>query len=214
MGESRGNDRISLRYRWSRLILLIMLAPLFLFAQEDELPAPPARIKKKEKEKEELIEIKGNLYKVHANYLNFGPGISYLIKQDIRAVCIGAGYNFRFKKKYYKVGFQRTDNISFFGTSPIYFTDFHLATGKRIPSKRFNLSYFYGGSFYSFNDNTLKEDPVKRGIGLYGEASAFVKPLYDIGIGLTGFTNLNLHAPVFGVRVELYFSGAYRGKKN
>ncbi len=209
MGEGRRNDRFFIIFLRSRLLLL--LAPFFLSAQNTE------EIIRKQEEKKRatpvLLEINGNLYKEHANYLNAGAGFGYFFSQKKSFGSIGLGYNFRVKEKYYKVGFERSDNISFFGTSVIHLNDFHIATGKRYPSRRWNLSYFYGGSIYTFHQRLNLEDPVKAGVGLYGEASAFFKPVYDIGIGITAYTNVNFHAPVAGARLEFYFSGAYRGKK-
>jgi hypothetical protein len=214
MGESRRDDRITLRSLRGRLITMMLLAPLFLFAQSnDSIPAKKDK-PKKEKKEQEILELNGNIYKIHSGYMNFGFGAAYLISQNIGTVCGGVGYNFRFKDRYYKIGYERTDNISFFGTSNTYLNDFHIAAGKRFPSKRFNLSYFYGGSFYNFHDNANPVKQVNRGLGLYGEASAFFKPVYDIGLGLTGFANMNIHAPVVGLRLDFYFSGAYKGKKS
>jgi hypothetical protein len=206
MGEGRGNDRFTLIFFWSKLILV--LAPFFLYSQDTPKPA------KEKKEKEPLLEYNGNLYKVHASYLNVGAGICNFPKQKETFTCFGIGYNFRFKDRYYKVGYEQSGNISYLGGSNQYLNDIHVAIGKRYPELRYNFSYFVGGSYMVYHDlEKTIEERVERGIGLYGEASAIFKPVYDIGFGVTGYTNLNFTAPVIGLRLDLYFSGAYKGKK-
>lgn len=211
MGEGRRNDRFFVISKgvWQ---IVFLLTPFFLSAQ-DSTEEIIRKQEEKKKKQPVYLEINGNLYKEHANYLNAGAGFGYFFSQNKSFGTVGLGYNFRIKEKYYKVGFERSDNISFFGTSVIHLNDFHIATGKRYPSKRYNLSYFYGGSLYSFHERLNLTDPVKRGLGIYAEASAFFKPVYDIGFGFTAYANANIHAPVAGLRFDLYFSGAYRGKK-
>lgn len=214
MGESRRNDRFFIKFFGSKLLL--MLAPFFLFAQSSDTLKPQKK-EKPPKPKEEFIIINGNKYREHAGWVNAGPGIGYFFTKDEALPCLGIGYNFRFKEKYYKVGFVRTGNISlaggYVGASYFFLNDVHIARGKRIQSRYFNYSYFVGGSYCSATNYLNVATPVKRTVGVYGEASAVVKPLYDLGIGVTAYGNLNFELPVIGLRLDVYFSGAFRGRE-
>lgn len=209
MGEGRRNDRFTLIFLRSKLIFL--LAPFFVYCQ-DTLPKAQPKPLIKQKPKEELLIIKGNKYKENANWINAGAGVGYIGKYNVSVPCAGLGWNFRFKNKWYKVGYERTGDISYLGRSNVFFNDFHVALGKRKQGNYYNLSWFAGGSYCTATDLRNLTDPKERAVGIYAEGSAVFKVLYDVGLGLTAYANVNFAAPVFGMRLDLYFSGAFRGK--
>ncbi|MDQ3047702.1 MAG: hypothetical protein M3R27_09160, partial [Bacteroidota bacterium] len=50
--------------------------------------------------------------------------------------------------------------------------------------------------------------------GIYLQAEAVKKITYDVGIGASIFADWNQEQSIIGAKIILYFSGAYRGKKN
>ncbi|MBC7863980.1 MAG: hypothetical protein IAF38_13470 [Bacteroidia bacterium] len=50
-------------------------------------------------------------------------------------------------------------------------------------------------------------------VGAYACVQNFYKFKSDLGIGLTVFGEYNKQRYLFGIRVELFFSGAFRGDK-
>ncbi len=62
--------------------------------------------------------------------------------------------------------------------------------------------------------NTFRPE-FYQGVGVYAAAQAATKLVYDIGIGAELFVELNYKQNVIGIKLFLFFSGAYRGvKKN
>ena len=51
-------------------------------------------------------------------------------------------------------------------------------------------------------------------IGIYAEAQFVRKLFYDVGAGISIFGHYNNFFPLFGVRIDIFLSGAYQGKMN
>lgn len=95
-----------------------------------------------------------------------------------------------------------------------------MGYGYRKESARYNVAFFGGPTFFygvvgvPDTANTFKPE-FYQGVGVYAAAQAATKLVYDIGIGAELFAELNYKQNVVGIKLFLFFSGAYKGvKKN
>ncbi|MHB8259022.1 MAG: hypothetical protein ACYDEC_02030 [Bacteroidia bacterium] len=93
--------------------------------------------------------------------------------------------------------------------------EIHACWGYRF--ERYNYMWAaYGGPSYTGGyvpkDNTSQL--AFRAIGAYAAFQFFYKARFDYGIGFTAFVDYNTTQALTGIRLELFFSGAYRGLKN
>lgn len=153
-------------------------------------------------------------YRVYNNWLSIGAGASYNSKWPKDEKNIGVDFSFHIKKHYWRVGgflsgrdYTAANNYSF-----------HLGYGLRKEANKFNLSAFAGPSLSYFR-RPLKDSThynlslVYSEVGGYAVLEAIYKLKYDIGIGGQIFCDYNQVQMVYGVRLILYFSSAYRGMK-
>ena len=155
------------------------------------------------------IVINNEKFRVYNNWVNLGAGVAKITNLDGQWFTGGIGYNFHIKAHYFQFGMDVEGEH--FGS--YVNTGFHLCYGDRKETKKFNLSYFAGISYtqgYKQVDSTFK---FFRAPGLY-VCAQFIKNLkYDLGLGPGVFADINQTRAVFGIRLDLYFSSAYRGKK-
>lgn len=90
----------------------------------------------------------------------------------------------------------------------------HACWGYRF--ERYNYMWAaYGGASYTGGyvpkDNTSQLS--FREIGAYAAFQFFYKVRFDYGVGFTAFVDYNSIQVLSGIRLELFFSGAYRGFK-
>jgi hypothetical protein len=163
--------------------------------------------------KKEII-YDGKRYRVYNNWLSAGFGAGYNSKWPKDEKNIGADFSFFVKKNTFRLGgfmsganFSQANNYSF-----------HFCIGKRKEGDNFNLSAFLGPSTSYFR-RPLKDSvnynlsTVYNAIGGYAVVEAVYKLKYDVGIGGQVFCDYNPVQMVYGVRLIVYFSSAYRGIK-
>ena len=156
--------------------------------------------------------IRGNRFKVFNNYVNFGTGLGRAIESSKGWNPTAVEYNFHIKRSYFMFGYQRTD-ISGFLNKPKRnrMNDLHLCYGFRKESKVLNVAYYGGISRpWGIMNDTL----AFKTIGIYAEAQFVRKLFYDVGAGISIFGHYNNFFPLFGVRIDIFLSGAYQGKMN
>lgn len=160
----------------------------------------------------------GKRYRVYNNWLTFGAGAGYNSKWLKDEKNLAVDYTFHVKKLYLRAGvfmsgrdFTAANNFNF-----------HLGLGIRKEHEKYNLSAFIGPSYSYFRrplsdvpkygDSTILNILYNR-VGGYACIEAIYKIKYDIGIGGQIFCDYNEVQLVYGVRLVVYFSGAYRGIK-
>ena len=156
--------------------------------------------------------IRGNRFKVFNNYVNFGTGLGRAIESSKGWNPTAVEYNFHIKRSYFMFGYQRTD-LSGFLNKPKRnrMNDLHLCYGFRKESKVLNVAYYGGISRpWGIMNDTLSF----KTIGIYAEAQFVRKLFYDVGAGISIFGHYNNFFPLFGVRIDIFLSGAYQGKMN
>jgi hypothetical protein len=153
-------------------------------------------------------------YRVYNNWLSVGAGPNYNTKWPKDEKNIGVDFSFHLKQHYMRVGgFLSGTN---FTSSNNY--SFHLDYGIRKESTKYNLAAFVGPSLSYFR-RPLKDTVSYNLATVYNEVGGHValeavyKIKYDIGIGGQIFCTFNRVQMIYGVRLILYFSSAYRGMK-
>ncbi len=187
---------------FTALFLYLYLTPvLFSQSKKDSLYNPKAE-----------IVYKGNRYKVYNNWLSGGAGYALDLTYTREIFWLGADYNFHIKWSYFQLGFFLSGKE--FGNYDN--NNFHAGYVMRKETETYNLTGALGTSFSSgFPLDSGKFDyksPYKE-FGAYLSGSYIYKLKYDIGIGVTGLVSYNKYNVILGGRVDLYFSGAFRGKK-
>lgn len=223
-------------------ICILICVPAFLFAQgktpadgdtlkvekkdsvrviyiyKDREPEAKPKEKKEKKEKTQTeepkeIELRGNLYKVRSAWMNLGLGTGLYTKTFDSKPALGIGLNTPINDLYGKL----TVNASLIDRSRYRNNYVAMGLGKRYQTTGYNISW-YGGLSYLLGHVRLTDSLQNvyyariGAIGLYAEASYFYKVFYDIGVGATAFAIYNKQAPMVGIRLELYFSNAFKKK--
>lgn len=174
------------------------------FAQSDTTKFDP----KKE------IAYDGKRYRVYNNWLSVGAGAGYNTRWPKDEKNIGADFSFHIKTHQLRAGgfmsgvdYTAANNYSF-----------HLCYGLRKEREKYNLSAFIGPSTSYFrrplsDSSNYNLATVYNIVGGYAVIEAIYKIKYDVGIGGQVFCDYNQVQMVYGVRLVLYFSSAYRGIK-
>jgi hypothetical protein len=195
--------------------LLILFVTGFageFFAQEEAENAKPFD------PKEEIV-YDNKRYRVWNSYMTFGglwgfntqiPGKGNLPSPQF----VGAmDLNFHIQKEYFQMGAFISGN-TFYDKNNV---SLHAGWGKRIEKNKYNFAAFGGinySLYYPYNKDSLRFDyEARNDLGFYVAVQNFYKIKYDIGIGGTVFAEYNSQRIIYGLRIELFFSGAYRGEK-
>ena len=95
----------------------------------------------------------------------------------------------------------------------------HTAVGKRFELNKFNMAGYLGPSMSFINRpiidtvNNLIRSRTLQPLGFHAAVQFTFKFKYDVGIGVSIFSDINKEQSVYGLRLELFFSGAYMGDK-
>jgi len=152
-----------------------------------------------------------NVFKKHSNWLSGGVGTGKNSQYNGMQFAAGMDYNFHLHLEYFQFGlFVTGPNSTTFNNY-----EFHLAYGKRKENAKTNFSCFGGISYSAYFapiGNGFDQNAA-HGVGLYGNAQLIFKLTYDVGIGTGVFLDVNTLETVGGLKIDLYFSGAYRGTR-
>lgn len=163
--------------------------------------------------KEEIL-YDGKRYRKYNNYLTLGGSF---FTSSLRAETqqgVGIDFHFHIKRQYFQAGFGISGNKILENNH----SQFKFGYGYRKETAKYNFAAFAGPTFfygvYGVLDtsNTYKPE-FYRGVGGYGCVQIATKLVYDIGVGAELFGELNHKQGVIGVRLFMFFSGAYRGIK-
>lgn len=172
---------------------------------------------KEEYKRKTEIKLDGKKYRIYNNYVTFGVGKAYNSLWDQLWVNTGVDFNFHIRKAYFQGG-GYLQGFNFYDKQQI---QMHLGGGYRQESYKYFWAA-YGGLSYTngFYPVTIKDIAGKDSaivplvmseVGVYAAAQLFYKLKFDYGIGITAFGDINKRQTTVGVRLELFFSGAYRG---
>lgn len=163
--------------------------------------------------KEEMIYY-GKRYRIHNNYLTFGPGFLYSNIRNNSQKNLGIDFQFHIRWQHFQAGLMMSGE-EFNSNNHI---GAHIGYGYRKESKKKNLAAFIGPS-YQNGVLTLKDSlnnfqpSYYSGFGVYGSLQAVVKFSYDFGLGGEIFSDISSRQNIFGLRIIAFFSSAYTGPK-
>lgn len=188
------------------IILFIALAyPAFA---QDSTKVP---VKKPVNLKQEVV-INKKRFRIYNNWIEGGAGYCYNSINPKIQFMLGADYNFHISDQYFQAGFFLSGDR--FGNYNNY-NMVHLCYGRRKENAKMNLAFFGGLSYstgYQYMNGTFETNTYHHP-GIYLSAHYIHKLFYDIGIGPSAFIDINALQTTGGVRINLFFSGAYRGEK-
>jgi hypothetical protein len=146
------------------------------------------------------------------NWLTIGGGINQNLTYNRKfGFAGGLDFNFHIQRHYFELGaFLSGEQFGFYDNY-----EFHLGYGKRYEDKDVHFAGFACLSYstgYGKVGDTVYTRPFKQP-GIFAQVEAVKKVTYDVGIGASFFVDYNQEQSIFGARLILYFSGAYRGKK-
>jgi|GEM_PF-1483585 hypothetical protein len=173
------------------------------------------RVKKQKRDttynsKKEIL-INGKRFRVYNNWMNIGTGQGFNSALPTSQSILDVNLHFHIKDKYIQLGtFLSGDRFLSFNNYNI-----HGCYGIRRESQQVNKFICIGPSF-SWGFPYLGAGNYSEGsysaVGVYAEGQWIFKIAYDLGIGVSAFVDANSRQTVGGLRMELYFSGAYRGE--
>ncbi|HEV7230025.1 MAG TPA: hypothetical protein VGO45_01780 [Bacteroidia bacterium] len=161
--------------------------------------------------KKEIV-IKGKRFRVYNNWMNVGLGEGLNTRLPFTQTILDVDLHFHIRDSYFQLGtFLSGDRFLSFNNY-----NAHFCYGKRWETETRNI-FVSAGPSYSWGfpySNGVYNSYIYTAFGGYAEAQYIFKPAYDLGLGLSVFGDFNYLQAVYGIRVELFFSGAYRGEKN
>jgi hypothetical protein len=188
--------------------ILILLKVFPVFAQEKHKGLNSGYDRREE------ILYEGKRYRINNNYLTLGGGMLVSNIRDNDQKVLGADFTFHIKRAHFQTGLMMSGQ-QFLSNNNV---QGHLCYGFRKETERFNLAAFGGISLFTgvrgVKDSAGAVVPMYyEGAGLYFSAQAITKFAYDMGAGLEMFGDLGHYQSTVGVKLILFFSGAYRGLK-
>ncbi|HIE15474.1 MAG TPA: hypothetical protein EYP69_00970 [Bacteroidales bacterium] len=164
--------------------------------------------------------INNRIYRSYSNYLLLSVGKSYNFKNTEIETSGEVGYVFRIVNQFFQVGYHLSSDQFFLNRSYQKLNNIFLMYGLRKEKINkntdifFGLSYAYGSTYWGVDS---KGDILYKGFSVPGFRISLDyewKIFYDIGIGLNGYAEWNQYYPLIGIKLNIYFSGAFRGELN
>lgn len=187
----------------------ILICLFALFSISSDLFSQSGASQKTDTLKREVI-VDGKRFRCFNNYVTGGGGGGYNSRIPPLQFAGGLDYNFHLNIHYFQAGlFLSGDAFRNYNN-----TQFHLCYGRRKENELYHFAYFGGMSFSNFYRRTgftYSKSP-ESSVGAYACAQLIKKITYDVGIGFSLFGDINFTQAFAGARIDLYFSGAYRGK--
>jgi hypothetical protein len=164
-------------------------------------------------EKKKEIVLQNKRYRIYNNYLSAGVGKCYNSGWKEVDLCTSFDFNFHTTKQYFQIG----GNL----VGPALWNNnciqLHAGWGYRIERCNYLLAAYGGISladgYYLQTTNTDTFKIRMNSVGAYVALQCFYKLKFDYGIGLSTFVDVNAKQSLVGLKVELFFSGAYKGFK-
>jgi hypothetical protein len=155
--------------------------------------------------------LEGKKLKYYNSWLTAGGGIQQNLTYK-RSYGFAGGVDFQFpiQRQYFQLGTVITGEK--FGFYDNY--QFHLGYGKRTEGKKLHAAGFVGISYstgYAKVDSSGHYERSFKEPGLYLEGQVVKKLTYDVGAGASIFADVNQEQAIMGIRLIIYFSGAYKG---
>ncbi len=162
--------------------------------------------------------IENKIYRPYSNYLLLSVGKSYNIENGEVETAGSVGFVFRIIDQFFQAGYHMSSDQFFLNRSYQKLNDIFIMYGFRQDLLKRNMDVFFGVS-YAYGSTYWETDSLNKRwykgfstIGIRVSADYEWKLFYDIGIGLNGYAEWNSYYPIVGIKINVYFSGAYRGE--
>ena len=184
-----------------RILLLLILLISFRNSYAQEIHA---------KDTKEEITIKKDRFLKKTNWVTLGFGYGQKLNSSDYSFPGSLNIYFHVKNVYFNTGIMRTKlDVLLAKYSGDFLTDIHGTVGFRTETRKNSFSYFAGPSYVH---GLLDSATAYKGIGAYAEIQYIQKIYYDIGLGSSVFVNYNRSFPIVGIRLDFYFSNAFKGR--
>ncbi len=161
------------------------------------------------------ITYDGKRYRVFNNYLTAGGGTCYNSYIQNTNLNIGVDFNYHIRQIYFQSGIFLA-GPQFGNYSHL---QLHTAVGKRFELNKFNMAGYLGPSMSFINRpiidtaaNQIRSRTLQP-FGFHAAVQFTYKVKYDVGIGVCLYSDINKEQSVYGLRIELFFSGAFLGDR-
>jgi hypothetical protein len=195
---------------FSRNTIKLFFLCLFLFSIVSFYSQPKGDFDRKKE-----ITYDGKRYRVFNNYLTAGGGTCYNSYIQNTNLNIGVDFNYHIRQVYFQSGIFLA-GPQFGNYSHL---QLHTAVGKRFELNKFNMAGYLGPSMSFINrpiiDTALNQirSRILQPLGFHAAVQFTYKFKYDVGIGVSLFSDINKEQSVYGLRLELFFYGAFLGDK-
>ncbi len=156
--------------------------------------------------------IAGNKFSLYNNWINAGAGYCRYFTFGRDQFDMGLDFNFHITKQYFQLGLMISGED--FSIKNNY--QLHAGYGKRRENALYNQALFVSPSYstgYKYLGSGVYDHNPYNAIGVYVEYQYTYKLHYDSGIGLTLFVDHNAFQTIGGFRIDLFLSGAFKGKQ-
>jgi hypothetical protein len=161
--------------------------------------------------KKEVV-FKDKRFRVYNNWISGGAGPAWHSDNPRTQLALGLNFNFHIKQYYFRAGAMFSgDRFGSWNNYQVHagYVIKRWENEKRHSAAIGGISYSTGYKFlYAGHYDT--PNPYSRA-GLYLEYQYIPKMNYDFGIGGSLFADINDLNQIIGLRIDVYFSGAYRG---
>jgi hypothetical protein len=160
--------------------------------------------------KKEVI-VDGKRFRVYNNYLDIGAGEGLNTALPATQFILNVDFHFHIRKNYFQLGtFLSGDRFLSFNNYSA-----HLAYGRRWETLTHNI-FVCAGPSYSWGYPLVNGNYSSAIYTIYGgyiEGEYIYKLAYDLGVGGSAFLDFNALQSVYGLRLTIFFSSAYRGDR-
>jgi hypothetical protein len=200
--------------------LIVMLSAFSLFS-DAHAQKPPVRTQGKKQPKEKAwpdtlpseMTFGNHIFRTNYNWVSLGMGFSGH-RLNATDGNISVSYSFHVRKKYFTAGLMRALELrGFFPSSydrALYAV--HAGMGAKKERPGWMMSAFAGPSYGAFYTESNKNTQTFLGLRLEGQIIR--KPIFDMGIGLSMYADINTRYSTAGMRIAFILSNAYKGKVN
>lgn len=175
---------------------------------------------KVESDKYDEFVNRNKIFKPYAGYLTLASGMSYNPYMASFEKSSSLGFHFRTGNIHFNTGYHVSSDRFFMRRSNQLLSDIFLTAGYRKDTVKSNFG-IWAGPVYGFGstldhvedaDGVITEYYLSfHRIGFYAEAEYTFKLAYDFGLGISAYASANSAYQVAGLKLHVYFSGAFRG---
>lgn len=156
--------------------------------------------------------IKDNaIYKPNSNWVTMGIGTGYNPFIKVNEITGNLAFHASFNKLNFMAGYYLFTDESFTSRSKHTMSNFCVGTGVRKETLKSNFAVF-AGPLFAYGNKKIHDTKYYRfqGPGFFVDAEYTYKIYYDIGIGVSAFYNFSSYYQVVGLKLHIYFSGAFK----